>query len=249
MAKKNKTSSTLELETIDCACLIHDTRYDWSYVEKLYSSLCRNLTPKVRLHVWTEKHRIVPGHMIHHELEEWPGIRGPKKSWWYKIQLFDHRRHQGPLLYFDLDTVICGNIDWVWKLPTDRLWAVQDFKYLFRPHKITINSSMMWFDPVQWHHVYREFEPDSVAKNRVRWHGDQDYIHEKMPPGKYGFFDTQRVKSWRWELVDGGYDFKRRKHLVPGQGTIIDDPVSVMIFHGDPKPHEIQDPNVLHHWQ
>ena len=47
-------------EYIDCACLIHHTLYDWSYVDKLYNSLCRNLTPTVRLHVYTESNRFVP---------------------------------------------------------------------------------------------------------------------------------------------------------------------------------------------
>jgi len=234
------------INTIDCACLIHDVKYSWQYVEKLYSSLCRNLTPTVRMHVYTEPTRAVPSHMIHHSLEEWPGVRGPKKSWWYKIQLFNTQHHTGPLLYFDLDTVITGNIDWIWQLPTDRFWAVKDFKILFRPNRVGINSSVMWFDPAKWNHVYQQFDPVD-AKNR-KYHGDQDYINEKIPPGQVSYFDQERVKSWRWQLKDGGFDFKTRRYLQPDAGTIINDPVSLLIFHGDPKPHEIQDPNVLQHW-
>ena len=44
MAKKIKRLTRVT-DTIDCACLIHDTLYDWSYVDKLYRSLDRNLTP------------------------------------------------------------------------------------------------------------------------------------------------------------------------------------------------------------
>jgi len=250
MVKKNRQQVAPEpIEVIDCACLIHDVQYQWDYVDKLYNSLCRNLTPTVRMHVYTEKHRIVPGHMIHHPLQEWENIRGPKRSWWYKIQLFDRRQHAGPLLYFDLDTVIVGNIDWIWQLPTDRFWAVQDFKYLFRPSRSTINSSVMWFDPARWDHVYREFDPSDVVQKRNRWHGDQDYIQEKMPPGQVGYFDTEFVKSWRWELQDGGYDFRFRKHKNPGAGTSLPPQTSVLIFHGSPKPHEISDPTVLQHWK
>lgn len=249
MAKKNKTSTLINLErtTIDCACLIHDTLYSWDYVDRLYNALKRNLTLEVKMHVYTEKQRVVPPPYIHHPLEEWTGIKGPKKSWWYKIQLFNPRHHRGPLLYFDLDTVVCGNIDWMWRLPTDRFWAVKDFKYLFKNNKNNINSSVMWFDPAQWSHVYQEFDPSEVVKTR-RWHGDQDYIQEKIPEGRYGLFDSQRVRSWRWESLDGGYDFKMRKHKNPGSGTTIDPDTSVLIFHGNPKPHEIQDPNVLQHW-
>jgi len=84
MAKKIKRLTSVA-DTIDCACLIHDTLYDWSYVDKLYNSLQRNLTPKVRMHVYTESSRYVPDTYIRHNLEEWDGVRGPKRSWWYKI--------------------------------------------------------------------------------------------------------------------------------------------------------------------
>jgi hypothetical protein len=234
---------------IDCACLIHDVLYQWVYVERLYNSLCRNLTPVVRMHVYTEKNRVVPGHMIHHPLQEWSGIRGPKRSWWYKLQLFDNRYHSGPLLYFDLDTVITGNIDWIWQLSTDKLWAVQDFKYLFRPTRATINSSMMWFDPARFNHIYREFEPGDIAHRRSSWHGDQDYIQEKIAIDQVSYFDQTRVKSWRWELLDGGYDFQHRKHRTPGTGTTLLPDTSVMIFHGHPKPHQVNDTTILQHWK
>lgn len=251
MAKKNKNRTAVNTvsvgEYIHCACLIHDVAYDWCYVENLYRSLCRNLTPKVTLHVYTEKNRPVPAPFVKHDLQEWPGIRGPKRSWWYKIQLFNPRHHQGPMLYFDLDTVITGNIDWIWQLPLNRFWAVQDFKYLWRSNRVTINSSVMWFDPTMWSHIYQSFDPQEVVMNR-RWHGDQDFIHENLPPEKIGYFDRARVKSWRWQLLDGGYDFKSRRHLVPGTGTALDTETSVMIFHGNPKPHQIQDPVILQHW-
>ena len=234
--------------TIDCACLIHDTLYDWRYVERLYNSLCRNLTPEVKLHVYTEKYRVVPGHMIHHALEEWPGIRGPKRSWWYKIQLFNPKFHSGPLLYFDLDTVITGNIDWIWQLPTDRFWAVRDFKYLFKPTRMGLNSSVMWFDTAKWVSVFQAFDVDTVAKRRSQYHGDQDFIAEQIPVHRQAFFDTDRVKSWRWELHDGGYDFRHRRHKNPGSGTVIAPKTSIMVFHGNPKPHEITDQTVVQHW-
>ena len=134
MAKKIKRLTGVS-DTIDCACLIHDTLYDWSYVDKLYNSLCRNLTPTVRMHVYTESTRHVPQPYIRHNLEEWEGVRGPKRSWWYKIQLFNPIHmlpDQGQMLYFDLDTVIVGNIDWLWNVNRDRFWAARDFQYLMR---------------------------------------------------------------------------------------------------------------------
>ena len=251
MVKKNKNRAVVEtvpLEHVDCACLIHDTLYPWDYVDKLYNALCRNLSLPVKMHVYTESNRVVPGHMLHHALEEWPGVRGPKRSWWYKIQLFNPRHHRGPMLYLDLDTVIVGNLDWVWRLPSDRFWAVQDFKYLFRPSKISMNSSMMWFDPAKFAHIYQHFDPGQIAHKRTAWHGDQDYLHEVLGPGRENYFEKTRVQSWRWQLKDGGFDFRTRKYLAPGTGTHIPDSTSVLIFHGSPKPHEIKDHVIQSHW-
>ena len=134
MANKNRTSPVTQLIAgpIDCACVIHGDLYSWKYVDRLYSMLSRNITQGIRLHVYTEERRLVPPPYIKHSLDDWK-IGGPKKSWWYKMQLFNTAHHAGPLLYFDLDTVIVKNIDWLVNLPLSYFWAVRDFKYLWKP--------------------------------------------------------------------------------------------------------------------
>ena len=92
-------------QPLNCACVIHGDAYSFDYVDKLYSMLSRNFSIPIVLHVYTESHRIVPAHYIKHNLVEWPKIFGPKKSWWYKLQLFDRTHHSGNLLYFDLDRI------------------------------------------------------------------------------------------------------------------------------------------------
>ena len=233
---------------IHCACLIHDTKYDWSYVDKLYRALCRNLTPKVILHVFTESNRPVPEPYVRHNLEEWPGIRGPKKSWWYKVQMFNPKHYKGHLLYFDLDTVIVDNIDWIWKLPKDFFWAVRDFKYLFRSRRNTLNSSVMWFDTEAYSYILQEFDADKVRKNILRYHGDQDYIHEKIPAEKLRYFDTTRIVSYKWQVKEGGYDFSTRKHRKPGETSWPAPDVDVLVFHGNPNPCEENHPIIQDNW-
>jgi hypothetical protein len=107
----------------------------------------------------------------------------------------------------------------------------------------------MWFDTAKFNHIYRDFDPGEVAYRRSPWHGDQDYIQEKISIGQVAYFNQMHVKSWRWELLDGGYDFKHRKHKNPGSGTVLPNDTSIMIFHGNPKPHEIHDQTVLQHWR
>jgi hypothetical protein len=245
-------AKTLELAPvtgpINCACVIHGNVYGWEYVDRLYAMLDRHITEEIRLHVYTEAARSVPAPYIKHELTDW-GISGPKRSWWYKMQLFNSNLFAGPLLYFDLDTVIVKNIDWIWQLPVRYFWTVQDFKYLWRPTHQGINSSIMWWDTRRFEHVWQGFQRQQVRDVIKKYHGDQDYITQAVDPSQLRFLDQQRVKSWRWQCLDGGYNFKKRMYQTPNSGTVISNNDSVLIFHGKPKPSEITDPIILYHWK
>jgi len=244
MAKQTSTST----EPVDCACVIHGTGYDWVYVDRLYNMLQRNLPQGIRMHVYTEPTRPVPAHMIRHDLTEWSGISGPRRSWWYKMQLFDPQHHQGNMLYFDLDTVIVRDLSWITALPTDHLWGIRDFKYLQNANRSVLNSSIMWWNVSSHAQVWHDFVSQDVATVTRRYPGDQDYIYAALGPNRIRYFDQSQVQSWRWQCWDGGYDFARRAHRLPGTGTQIPPDASVLVFHGNPKPHKIADPAVVQFW-
>lgn len=237
------------MDVIDCACVIHGKAYDWIYVEHLYNMLRRNLTPRVRLHVFTEKDRAVPPEMIKHELNEWPDVSGPKRGWWYKMQMFDPRHGLGRLLYFDLDVVITSNIDWIWQLKDRYFWAPKDFKYLWRPYWTGINSSIMLWETQRFYWIWERFQENNLSINMRRWHGDQDFLSTMLDPKDLRYLDPERIKSWRWEVKDGGLDFKTRQYINPGSGSKIDSNTSVLIFHGKPNPHEVVDAEIQAHWR
>jgi hypothetical protein len=92
------------------------------------------------------------------------------------------------------------------------------------------------------------FQDLDIAQTVKRFHGDQDYISSVITEQQRRYFNTEWVKSWRWQCLDGGYDFKRRTWLSPGSGTDINDNTTIMVFHGNPKPHEIQDPVIQQFW-
>ena len=233
---------------VDCACVIHGDTYSWDYVERLYSMLNRNLTQGIRMHVYTEADRPVPEPMHKHVLEDW-GISGPKKSWWYKMQLFNSAHHAGPLLYFDLDVVVLKNIDWITKLPLRYFWGLRDFKHLWRPTSYNINSSVMWWDTTKFDYIWKNFSGHDLPMIMRKYTGDQDYITEAILEQDRKFFDLQSIQSWRWQCLDGGYNFIKRRYFNPGTGTRVSDQTSVLVFHGQPKPSEITDPLIVQHWQ
>ena len=234
---------------VDCACVIHGQAYDWSYVDRLYSMLSRHVTRGIRLHVYTEQHRTVPDHMVKHVLTDWPGVSGRKKAWWYKMQLFNPAHHSGQLLYFDLDTVIVGNLDWVTSLSLQYFWAIQDFRYLWKPQHQGINSSMMYWNTLAFATIWHAFDQGNQDQIRKTYPGDQDYISAVLQPKMRRFFEHDTVQSWRWQALDGGMNFKNRTYKTPGRGTQLTPNTSVLIFHGNPKPGEVKDPVIQTHWR
>lgn len=245
MAKKNKSSTNGK---IDCACVIHGTGYDWIYVERLYNMLTRHIPQGINFHVYTEHDRSVPPHMIKHCLETWPGISGPKKSWWYKMHLFNPEHHIGNLLYFDLDTVIVRDLSWIAQLPADYFWGIRDFRYLQRSTYHTINSSAMWFNVLEFAYVWDQFLKDGVSTIASRYQGDQDYITKVIDYNRRRYFDDKYFESYRWQCLDGGYDFQYRKHRALNTGVRIAGDTAVVVFHGKPKPHEVSDPEIVKLW-
>lgn len=245
MAKETKNNVTENL--VQCACLIHGTAYSWDYVDRLHNMLSRNLSQGIRLHVYTEPDRKVPDHMIKHELKDL-GVSGPKKAWWYKLQLFNQKHYKGPLLYFDLDTVITDNIDWITHQSLDYFWAPRDFKRLWRPAHTGINSSVMWWDTTKFTHVWDRFREQDFNIIQRRYPGDQDFLNEIIPQSHRRYINEKSVKSWKWECSDGGVDFKTGKNVNPGTGTTLSS-ASVLVFHGSPKPHQLLDSVVVKHWQ
>lgn len=248
LSATTQPGQTILTGPIDCACVIHGNAYSWTYVDRLYNMLNRCISPGIRLHVYTEASRAVPEHMIKHALDDWE-ISGPKRSWWYKMQLFNTAHHAGPLLYFDLDTVIVNNIDWMWNLPLRYFWTVKDFKYIWRPTHTGINSSIMWWDTRAFDQVWRNFTKQNLHNLMKKHPGDQDYITQVIDDKKLRFLNPDYIQSWRWQCLDGGYDFKQRTYKTPGTGTVLSANTSVLVFHGKPKPEDIQDPVVIEHWQ
>lgn len=247
MAKKNQP----RVDTItDCACVIHGTGYDWIYVERLYNMLKRNLPQGIRFHVYTEATRPVPPHMIKHALKDWPGISGPKRSWWYKMQLFNPEHHCGNLLYFDLDCVIINDLQWIPVLSTECFWTIRDFRYLQRQSYVAMNSSVMWWNVERHATIWQTFDALDINQVVTQYPGDQDYLGKVIPTTERRYFDFRHIQSWRWQVADGGYDFANRKAKKPGSGALIGGDTSILVFHGRPKPHECTaDPTIASHWQ
>lgn len=184
------------------ACVNWGTKYPPLYVSILEAMVKRNLTVPHEFVCLTDK----PENYTCKTIKLPEGLEG----WWNKVYLFKKGLFNGKVLFLDLDVVITGSLDDLVKL--DGFVSIKDWNY------DSYNSSVMILgdNPEIWD----DFTPE-VAK---RWHGDQDWITDKLPFRNY--FPDEWCLSYRRSCIGG-----------------VPEGCKVVVFHGEPKPH-----NSRSHW-
>ena len=107
---------------------------------------------------------------------------------------------------------------------------------------------MIW-DTQEFSWIWDNFNSKNINATVKLFHGDQDYLNSVLSDKTRRFIDPEIIKSWRWQCKDGGLDMRTRIYRNPDAGTVMDPLTSILIFHGKPKPHELQDPVVDLYWK
>jgi hypothetical protein len=165
------------------------------------------------------------------------------------MHLFNTEHYAGPLLYFDLDCIIIQNIDWITELPSEKFWCLRDFKYLQSPSINVINSSVMWWDTRRFEFVWQQFNDRGVNRVVGQHHGDQDFLHTVIDYNDRRYFEDKFFQSYRWQVAEGGWDFKHRRPNFPGSGISVGQDCTMVVFHGNPKPHQINNELTVKFWK
>lgn len=150
---------------------------------------------------------VVPSERIPLE-HDWPG-------WWSKIELF---KLEGPVLFFDLDTVIVGDLTAIAAAAADSaLVVLNDF---YRPSDVG-SGVLGWGFHDPW--LYQRFarSPDMfIAQHRSG--GDQEFIQQSFPKGW----------TWRrWQLMCPGQIVSYKVHCRDG----VPNDARLVCLHGKPK--------------
>lgn len=194
--------------------------YGSEYVNRLASMVARHSTSPHRFVCLTDDPE---------GLEcEWDALETTLPGWWAKVELFNPSRfyRNERVMYFDLDTVICGNIDALF----DYAGPLAMLRSFLPPSRY--GSAIMGFDPAFCSHIWERFTPDVMG----RLYGDQDWIAEQMDPS---------VATARWASVpqpDCWQDFLPLGTI--GSYKVHDLRESsrgyaICCFHGEPKPHQV----------
>jgi hypothetical protein len=159
--------------------------YDASWVEKLHNSIKRNVTLPYRFLCLSDCD--VP-------VERIP-LDNIGEGYWSKLQLFRPNLFSGPVLFFDLDTVICNNIDNLIAniLAQDKFLMWQDSDY-------NISSSAIMFWNGDYSFIYQNyldnketFESKYATGNPDRLIGDQAVISTLVD---YAFLNDFCPNDW-----------------------------------------------------
>jgi hypothetical protein len=236
-------SSDALSETI-VLCVRYGNKYGRDYVERLRNMVARNLTLSYDFYCLTDDQ-----HPIEGVKSLYQPSAGYSKLWWHKVHMFDGRLPiKGRILFFDLDVIIHKNIDKLISNYKNEFLGIRDFNRKFYPGWQYLNSSVMSWTHGTQNHIFDQFIKDKNAAMRMQ--GDQDWIW-KTSKNRMTFWPEDWIQSYKWEtrsrndlaVINGKRNFKTVSNITPH------DSCSVSVFHGDPKPSDIQDPFVIQHWQ
>ena len=180
------------------------------YVHKLRLAVKRHLTLPHKFYVVTDDAAsIYPGMTV--KPSALPG-------WWEKLRLFKPGMFpDGRVLFLDLDTLITANIDEIARFDVP-FATLRDF---WRPNGLG-PAVMIWHTDVNLG-IWEAFEK-SGKMNDPR--GDQGFLES---------IDDGRFRQYILQDVFPGCFASYKTHCTNG----LPDGVSVVCFHGKPRPHEV----------
>ena len=165
--------------------------------------------------------------------------------WWYKMQAFrpDVATEETNLL-LDLDIVITDNITKLFTYQPNKFVIIQDFNRQFNPNYRRSNSSVVKFNKSLAESIWQKFNKDPIYYVR-KYRGDQDWFDDELE--NQVLWPSDWIKSWKWEVYLGGLKSPNGSKYY-SDITIMPKNCCILVFHGKPNPHEVDDPLVKNFW-
>jgi len=233
------------VDRVTVLCVRFGNRYGRDYVERLRNMINRHMTiPHEIVCLTDDRHPIDGVRTIYQPNAQYA------KGWWHKVHMFDPTLPlAGRILYFDLDIVIHNNIDKLVTVNDKDFMGIHDFNRKFYANWISLNSSALCWTHGTQSHIWTIFK--TSPKEAMKLQGDQDWIW-KLCKDKLKFWPTDWIQSYKWEvrsreeltMINGKRAFKEVDHTVD-----VHPECCVTVFHGDPKPQDVQDKFVVDNWR
>jgi len=228
---------------ITVMCVKFGTKYGREYVERLRNMVAKHLTIPYEFVCLTDDQHPISG--VRSIIQKNAGY---SKPWWHKVHMFDPSLPiQGRILYFDLDIVIHRNINKLVNFSTNDFLGIRDFNRKFYSAWRYLNSSAMLWTHGMHTDIYSNFKKDQNSAMKLQ--GDQDWIW-KVGRDQIKFWPDDWIQSYKWEIRNrddlvvrsGARGFKSISSVEPKAECC------VAVFHGDPKPQDVNDKFVIDNW-
>jgi hypothetical protein len=142
------------------------------------------------------------------------------KGWWSKLELF---KQSGPAIYFDLDTIIVGDLTPLIEVARNNHFCILRDIYLGEKSPMSMGSGVMTWNS-NMKRLYNVFK-NAPEKHMSLFRGDQNFIQHVIDKSTVKFFQ---------DIMPGF--FSSFKAHVRGKG--IPTGTGVIVFHGPPRPWE-----------
>ena len=221
-------------------CLKHGNKYGVEYVNRLYSMCKRNCSVPFNFACITENTKGMSPEIVHIPLPSY-NLSG----WWFKPWVLSKEFPlDGTILFLDLDLVIIKNIDNLWLHEPEKFCIIRDFNRYRIPNWHKFNSSIFRFESANYHFLWDNLVSDfSQIK---KFHGDQDWIHSQLKHG-FSFWPEKWIQSYKWEIRNRSEITNKRFREIANPE--VNPETSILVFHGEPNPHDVKDPIIVDNWR
>lgn len=211
---------------------------DWytaDYVNRLYRGIERNYSQPFEFICFTDDVEGIEYGTAVEVDDGWPG-------WWSKVQVYREMGIEGLIVYFDLDTVITGSLDFLDEYEGE--FAI--LKNFYRDPTKPYAACMQVFRSRAVRGLWDEFVAQKFdqPEDGFRYNGimrefrsDQEWLDARLEaPDIIQKMWPRRVLSFKADMGDGGT-----------WGMTGD--TSIVCYHGRPRPHECVDLDWMkRHW-
>ena len=216
---------------IHCICLKFGSKYNSEYVNKLFRGIKRNTSKEFLFTCFTDQNEGL--------LKEFDNQMLPIQTgdWYSKIGLYNQELYDqnDQIFYFDLDTVIVGNLDEIFEY-SGNFAILRDF---YRANGY--GSGFMSWRPALVNHMWKNFTRG--YKSRF---GDQGWCEEQYPNADiWQKMYPEKVISYKVHIQNNG---RIRPGWTQYGGNL--NTASIVCFHGRPMPHQVAGLNwMIEHWK
>lgn len=224
------------------ACIKWGTAFGPDYVNRLYSGVRRHLPGPIRFLCMTEETRglhpdvevlPLPVEPFHEEMAAALAVAN-RQGAMRKVSLFRPgliEGLEGPVLGFDLDVVITGDLTPIWEMAEGKVAMRADWVEA-RRGRPTGHGSVFRFDPARHGYLYEEIAADPKGEVERARGSEQRYTSLKAQGrGDFAYIPGDLVVSFKHDCLDLPPLNWMREARLPENARVV-------CFHGHPKMPE-----------